>query len=142
MVYVNQIGTKKYGIEKNKIFLKNLSLNQEITDKMGYLDILDCSNHLGLKHDQDINLEKFILLMKQNSLINFQLNSPDPFKVVYSIRLIQNMTEYSMFMEYPYNEFNFEITSRLYADSFGVKLKDEPVPSNILEHYNLRANGT
>lgn len=141
MVYVNQIDTKKYGIEKNKRFLRELYLNQEITNKFGYFDILNCSISLGREHDQDMNLEKFILLMKDNSLINFQLNSPDPFKVVYSVRFIHKRIGHYIFMEYPYNESNFDITSRLYKDSFGVMIRDEPVPKNALEHYKIRTRG-
>ena len=139
MVYVNQIHPIKYTVKENKNFLELLFNNSDLTEVNKWFDYLDCSVSIRRQLDNEMNLKRFLSLLTKNSMISLQLASPDPFEIRYGVRLEDKQKdkrlERFLFIEYPYTEKNFSITSFSYKRAFGINLEEEPVLDGLFEYY-------
>ncbi len=138
MAYINQLHPIKYGVEKNKQFLEQIYTNEELVEFTRNFDFLDCSVSFSRQQDKDMTLEKFLTLIDEESFILLQLASPNPYEIRYGIRLADKGVDRFIFIDGPYTDPNFEVVSRLYKQSFGKELEDEPVAPGLHEYYQAR----
>lgn len=133
MIYINQIFTIKYGIEKNRKFFKSLYQNKDLTKVSKWFDKHE--GYVACERDAEMTLEKFVELMGDDSAIRIQFASPDPLRIKYFTRQLTGYASNFAWIECPYNDNNFNIFSQLFEKSFKRKLKDEPVDDDLLELY-------
>ena len=133
MVYINQIFLDKYGIKKNKKFLKKLYENENLIDVSKWFDIKE---NIQRQRDDHMSLDKFLKLINTELIIRLQFASPDPSNIKYCARQsIKNSSRFAWII-CPYNSDNFNMISQLFKESFGKNLKDELVPNGLIEYYN------
>lgn len=139
-IYVNQIHLIERGIEKNKEFLVSLYNNEELKEVSRWFDKLDYSISISRKLDRDMTLDEFIKGIDSESSFTFQLASPDPFYIKYCASYRDDSKNVNRFAGVicSYNDNNFDVISGLYKESFGCKLKDEPIQEGLLEYYKGR----
>jgi len=140
MIYVNQIlSLVDYGLKKNKKFLKSIYEERNFFLVKKWFDFLNCSKSWRRETDKSMNLDKFLSKMDKEIYISLQLASPDPFKIKYgaSFKDISNIERF-IFMEMPYNNYNFNLISKIYKDSFNKKLESEKVQKGLVEYYKQR----
>jgi hypothetical protein len=129
MIYINQLHPIKFGIEKNKQFLKELHKTEELVDVSMWFDKRE--NSIARMPDRDMSLEKFIDLMDENAMISLQFAYPDPKSIRYCIRQPDRPASRFAWVDCPYNEHNFNIFSQLYEQIFKKKIEEEPVLEGI-----------
>lgn len=119
MVYINQIFLNKYGIKKNKRFLKALYENENL---IGISKWFDFKNGIQRQNDYDMSLEKFLELINSESMLRLQFASPDSEKIRYCARHLCEDSSKFAWIICPYNDNNFREVSRLFEESFGERL--------------------
>lgn len=143
MVYVNQIHLIKKGAKKNKKFLRLLYNNAELEKVCRWFDKkFGSSASIAGQSDKDMTLDKFLKGINSKSFTVLQLASPDPFDIRYCavFRDYSKKIKRFAWITCPYSDYNFNIISKLYEESFGSNLEDEPVLEGLLEYYEKRFN--
>jgi len=127
MKYTNQIHLDNFNVDKNKQFLELLYNDEEIVRKNKIFEKVDSS--VSREKDYEMTLDNFLNLMDSKTFINLQLGSPRESDIVYCARFVQYPVgvEKFVFIEFPYNDNNFNVVSKLYAEAFGNELVDEPI---------------
>jgi hypothetical protein len=138
MPYINQIHLEEKGVEKNKDFLVRVYTNEELKGVTSFIDKLDCSESWARQEDPSMTLERFIELVDDKTHFLLQINSPTPDEIRYAAVLWYSGIRRHAFVECPFTQWNFDVVSRLYLQSFGVRLVDEPVPEGLEEYYEWR----
>ncbi len=132
MVYVNQLHLMKYGVKKNKHFLQQM---YDFEGMAKSFSMLDSSVSWKRSEDTDMTLDKFLELIDSKSDFLLQLASPEPFEIRYAACLYTGAIRRTLFIDGPYTPENFDLVSKLYSESFGVRLEDEPVRDGLVEYY-------
>lgn len=134
--YRNQIDLLKYGIEKNKEFIKGLFLTEGL-EGIRKVFVRRDANKFGGEKDEGMNIGVF--LEKITSV-----NDPS-FKIIFEDFDFQNIYYYTMItdkdttrhlkIECDYNQNNFNIVEKIYFQAFGTRLRDEKVDPLLAEFY-------
>jgi hypothetical protein len=136
MIYVNWIQDLiKYGVKRNRNFLKALYEEDNFVKVEKWFDYLNCSKSWQRQSDKKMTLEKFLSLIDENSIIHLGVAYPDPDRINYSVNLIEKSINRFIFIKMPYHKKNFKLVSKIYKNSFEKNLEKEKVEKWIKKEY-------
>ena len=136
----NQINMEKYGLEKNKEFAQKLLTNEKINNFWHKTFDTLKKESLSRQTDPDMNLEKFLSLIKEENSCVFQINlaGHNELDIRYMAVIGDNNAQHFAWLECEYNKNNFDIISSLYEEVFGKEITAEDKTDGTEYYFTLQ----
>ena len=134
--YINQLQLNDKESEKNKEFFRNLYICNNFYKADKRFD-----KHLTRFREEDPNmtLDSFVENIDRASQITLQVRSPEPNALNYHAAFHDDdSVRRNAWVKMPCTKKNFDLVSKIYKESMGVELINEPIEKGLREYYNWR----